>query len=167
MVVQFGNDSSTQETLKLKKSSDTVYTFEYFSPVDKNLTIEPQLTEDANLLFYPKRKDIAIEDECVTNIVFEAKTGLVIIGAIDPPTEGVNIRIINSKTLQEVVTVKTDTSGKYKVGPLYDDQVYEVEASKEDYVFKKEGNNFKAQKLSSLTVTIKDQSGNPLESVFV
>lgn len=40
----------------------------------------------------------------------------------------------------------TDKEGKYKVGPLYDDLKYEVEAIKEDYIFKKEGHNFKAQK---------------------
>lgn len=77
MVVKSGD---SQEQLKLKKSSETIYTFEYFSPVDKKLTVEPQITGDANLLFFPKKKDIAIEDECITNIVFEAKSGLVISG---------------------------------------------------------------------------------------
>jgi len=59
----------------------------------------------------------------------------------------------------------TDKAGNYKVGPLYDDQTYEIEAFKVDYIFKKETgtNNFKAQKLSTLTLTVKDNKGNPLE----
>jgi hypothetical protein len=43
-----------------------------------------------------------------------------------------------------VETILTNASGSYKVGPLYDDVEYDIEASKEDYIFKKEGNNFKA-----------------------
>jgi hypothetical protein len=50
----------------------------------------------------------------------------------------------------------TDRQGNYKVGPLYDDLQYDVEASKEDYVFKKDGFNFSAQKLSSLIINVKD-----------
>jgi hypothetical protein len=41
MVVLNGDDKKKLEELKLKKTSDTVYTFEYFSPIDKNLIIEP------------------------------------------------------------------------------------------------------------------------------
>lgn len=53
MLVLNANDNKKLEELKLTKSSDTVYTFEYFSPVDKNLIIEPSISGDANLLFYP------------------------------------------------------------------------------------------------------------------
>jgi len=42
------------------------------------------------------------------------------------------------------------------VGPLYDDEEYVLAAEKEDYQFTQEGNNFKAKKLSSLTVHLKD-----------
>ena len=38
----------------------------------------------------------------------------------------------------------TDKHGKYRVGPLYDDVKYNVEATKEDYIFTKDGHNFKA-----------------------
>lgn len=102
MLVLNSADESKIEELKLQKSSGTVYSFEYFSPVDKNLIIEPQISGDANLLFYPKRKHITVGGECVSNIVFETKTGHVISGKIDPPTEGVQIKVINTKTMQEV-----------------------------------------------------------------
>ena len=54
----------------------------------------------------------------------------------------------------------TDKSGTYKAGPLYDDQQYDIEASKEDYIIKRIDNsyNFKAQKLSTLTVTVTDKN---------
>lgn len=44
-----------------------------------------------------------------------------ILGKIDPATEGVLIKVVNAKTKQEVMTVQTDKKGQYKVGPLYDD----------------------------------------------
>lgn len=85
------------EELKLKKTNNNEFQFEYYSPSDKKFLIEVQLTEDANLLFYPQKKEVTIDAECVSNIVFEAKTGLFIAGQIDPPTEGVSIKITNSK----------------------------------------------------------------------
>ena len=147
LMVLFVNDSRDAEELKLRKAGDTVYTWEYYSPVDRKLVIEPQITgEGANLLFYPQRKVVEVEDECVRDIVFEAKTGLMITGRIEPPTPDVKIRILNRKTSQEVITVLTDASGHYKVGPLYDDQQYDVEASLEDYLFQSIANttSFKA-----------------------
>ena len=143
------------DSVQLKKSGNTnEFTFEYYSSVDQSFVIEPQLSEDGNLLFYPQRKQISVGGECITNIQFEAKTGYVVIGKIEPATEEVAIKVTNKKTQQEVTTVFTDATGSYKVGPLYDDQEYEIEPFKEDYIFKRDGttNNFKAQKLSTLSV---------------
>ena len=53
--------------------------------------------------------------------MFESKTGLLLEGKIIPATEGVKVKVTNSKTMQEVATVTTDKNGAYKVGPLYDD----------------------------------------------
>lgn len=67
-----------------------------------------------------------------------------------------------------MATVKSDESGNYKVGPLYDDQTYTIKASKEDYNFvETTRGNFKAQKLSSLTIIAKDLQGKPLPQVFL
>jgi hypothetical protein len=38
---------------------------------------------------------IDVQDDCVTDIKFEAKSGLVIEGKFDPPTSGVHVTIIN------------------------------------------------------------------------
>lgn len=62
-----------------------------------------------------------MKDECIDNIKFEAKTGLIIQGAIDPPTQDVEIKVLNNNTKEVVATLNTDKAGKYKVGPLYDD----------------------------------------------
>ena len=130
--------------MQLIKHTDNEYTFEYYSPPGRTLLIEPVLQDEGNLLFYPQKNEIKLKEECVHGIKFEAKRGLVLSGSIDPPTADVQIKVTNVETKEEVAVLLTDAQGKYKVGPLYDDQTYEIEASKEDYIFKKEGNNFKA-----------------------
>jgi hypothetical protein len=41
MLVLNAKDNSKIEELKLKKTTDTSFTFEYYSPIDKSLVIEP------------------------------------------------------------------------------------------------------------------------------
>ena len=48
---------------------------------------------------YPKKTEVVLKDECIKDIKFEAKSGLILQGSIDPPTEGVTIKITNNKTL--------------------------------------------------------------------
>ena len=160
-------DGAKIDTVQPKKiNGENSLSFEYYSPVDQSFVIEPQLLDDGNLLFYPQRKQISVGGECITNIVFETKTGYVVTGRVEPATEDVAIKVTNKKTLQEVTSVFTDAQGNYKVGPLYDDQEYDIEPFKEDYIFKKDGaHNFKAQKLSTLTVHVKDSNGAVLEQV--
>jgi len=85
--------SESFDVLPLKKVNETFYSFEYFSQPDESIILEPRLQEGSNLLFYPKTKEFTIEDECVLDIKFEAKSGLIITGNVVPPTEGVNIKI--------------------------------------------------------------------------
>mmetsp|Transcript_21854 Transcript_21854/g.16214 ORF Transcript_21854/g.16214 Transcript_21854/m.16214 type:complete len:170 (+) Transcript_21854:1237-1746(+) len=73
------------------------------------------------------------------------------------------IKVRNKKTGEEVATVTSGPDGKYRVGPLYDDQEYLLEAVKEDYSFTQDGNNFSAKKLSSLTIAVSDEKGQKLE----
>ncbi|CDW74259.1 nodal modulator 1-like [Stylonychia lemnae] len=167
MLVLSAQDQSNIDELKLTKQTSTKYSFEYYSPVDKDLIIQPQIAGDASLLFYPTSKKITVGGECISNILFETKTGYTISGKIDPPTEGVLIKVLNKNSKKEIMETTSNGSGEYKVGPLYDDQQYEIEASKEDYIIKRDGTsyNFKSQKLSTLTVSIQDQNGEPLELV--
>ncbi len=62
-----------------------------------------------------------MKDECISDIKFEAKSGLILQGSIIPSTAGVEIKVTNDKTKEVVATLSTDKEGKYKVGPLYDD----------------------------------------------
>lgn len=62
-------------------------------------------------MFYPKTKEFTIEDECVLDIKFEAKSGLIITGNVVPPTEGVNIKIKEKISGKEVANVTTDAKG--------------------------------------------------------
>ncbi len=166
MIVQEGEKE--EEMLDLIKINDTAYEFKRMVPQETNLYIEPRLKDESTLLFYPKILVVEVAMECIDDIKFQAKKGLIITGNIDPPTEEVQLTILNSITKEEVVTVMSDASGAYKVGPLYDDQTYEITAFKEDYNFEETSfGNFKAQKLSSLTIVAKDLAGNPLPQVFL
>lgn len=102
---------TTAGTAKGKASATVEYAFEYYSAADRHLVIEPVLQSESNILFYPRSKPVSVEDECVSNIQFQAKNGLVIKGKVEPPTEGVSIRIINNKTGEEVAQVQTDSAG--------------------------------------------------------
>jgi len=140
--------------------------FKYSTSPDTEIIVEPKLTQESSLLFYPKSQKVTVTDECIDNIVFQAKSGLIINGKIDPPVEDVDLFIYSNEEL--VSQAKSDKQGNYRVGPLYDDLTYEIRASKEDYNFQGDGKgNFKAQKLSSLTVSVKDQDGSPIEGVFL
>lgn len=85
------------------------------------MIIEPRISDEANILFYPLRKHLQVTGDCISNISFETKTGYSITGKVEPATEGVEVRVINKKTNQDSLTVMTDKTGSYKVGPLYDD----------------------------------------------
>ena len=60
----------------------------------------------------------------------------------------------------------TDNKGQYNVGPLPHDN-YDVEASKDGYVFEKTINGFKSKKLASIMVKVQDLDKNPLSDVVV
>ena len=101
--------------------ADNVFTFKHFAQLGQSVLIEPVLLEEGNLLFYPQSRQIIMKEECVSDIKFEAKKGLILSGKIEPATENVKIKIINNKTKEEVISILTNSEGKYKVGPLYDD----------------------------------------------
>lgn len=69
-----------EKKLKLTKAKDLTYGFEFFAPVGETLQIVPTTLKDSNLLFSPASVDISVENECVKNIIFTAKTGLIISG---------------------------------------------------------------------------------------
>lgn len=73
----------------MTKKSGATFAFEYYSQIDKKLIIEPRISGEANILFYPQRRTIQVGGECISDISFESKTGYSISGKVDPVTEGV------------------------------------------------------------------------------
>lgn len=68
---------------------------------------------------------------------FQARWGVYLEGTIDPPISGVNVSVVTdteSKAAEwpagETVEWGLSHEGKFKVGPLYDDATYHLEASK-------------------------------------
>lgn len=114
-------DNKKIEDLSLTKETSTSFKFEYLSPVDKNLIIQPTIQGDANILFSPKSKAINVGGECIPPISFESKTGHMVQGKVEPATKGVLISILNKKSKMEITHTYTDDKGEYKLGPLYDD----------------------------------------------
>ena len=98
--------------------------------------------------------------------VFNAIKGHFVNGQITPAVEGVKIKIFNKDKSKQKEAV-TDKTGKYNVGPLPHDD-YNVEASKDGYVFEKVTNGFKSKKLASILVKVQDMdSKNALSDVVV
>lgn len=100
MAVSIKDASSNKklEDLPLKKVTDTQFSFEYFSPVDKNLIIEPKIKGDSHILFSPKSKELNVGGQCLPSITFESKTGHIVSGKVEPATQGVLISILNKKS---------------------------------------------------------------------
>ena len=96
---------------------------------------------------------------------FSANKGHFVKGQITPPVEGVKIVISNQDKSKQKESI-TDNKGQYNVGPLPHDK-YDVEASKDGYVFEKASNGFKSKKLASILVKVQDLDKNPLSDVVV
>ena len=76
------------------------------------------------------------------------------------------IKITNALPNQKITETLTDKAGKYSLGPLPQAD-YKVEASKEGYVFEETPEGFKSNKLASILVEVKDNTGNPLNGVVI
>ena len=94
-----------------------------------------------------------------------ATKGHFVKGQITPPVEGVKIMISNQDKSKQKES-SSDNKGQYNVGPLPHDK-YDVEASKDGYVFEKTTNGFKSKKLASIMVKVQDLDKNPLSDVVV
>jgi hypothetical protein len=128
--------------------------------------------KSSSLLFYPKSRRVSIvNNNCPEQVPdFVARTGLFISGSVSPGVAGVSIDVIQVKDNTKIMTVETDAQGKYSAGPLYDDNEYKVNATKDGYtLIKKEDSkyDFIATQLSSISVMIQDSDGAPLSGVFI
>lgn len=148
------------------------------SDIDSNsvniTTIEKQalLEEVKKLIFFPKLKQIKVEETCFKNyenLRFELQIGYLIKGKVIPPTENVKVSAKIKETNDLISQVETDKNGEYLIGPIFGEYKYDLNAVKDGYKIISiiDSNDFTAEKLSLLRVKIIDTNKNPVPSVFI
>ena len=174
------------KTIDKLVTKDKRTNFDFYSKPKTNLLISPEVSlsnpntnstdlilASQKLLFYPKFKQIKIEESCYENpenLSFELRSGLVLSGKVSPPMEGVKILSYNKENNELIAQTETLKDGSYIIGPLYTEFKYNVHALKDGYKISKvdeKSNNFTAEKLSFLRVKIVDINNKPLPSVFI
>ena len=151
--------------------------FEFYSKPNKHLIITPIINSNQesfkNLLFFPKFKEIQIDQDChidIHQLSYELRSGIIIEGKITPGMEKVLVTAYNSQNNELVAKSFTNLEGYYNIGPLYTENEYNIKATKDGYKIVADSKNqydFNAEKLSFLRVKIQDSNGNPLNSVFL
>ncbi|KAI7807708.1 BOS complex subunit NOMO1 [Triplophysa rosa] len=145
------------------------YEFSYWARAGEKITVTPSSKE---FLFYPPEVEATITGEnCPGQMVeIAGRAGLFLKGQVSPSLEGVEISIKDSGATTTLITVLTDESGTYSVGPLHSDSQYDISASKEGFVLTPvEGKTgyFKAFALAGVTFEIKAEDGVPLSGVLL
>uniref|UniRef100_A0A673NKI3 Nodal modulator 1-like n=1 Tax=Sinocyclocheilus rhinocerous TaxID=307959 RepID=A0A673NKI3_9TELE len=145
------------------------YEFSYWARAGERITVTPSSKE---FLFYPPEVEATITGEnCPGQMVeIAGRAGLFLTGQVSPTLEGVEISIKERGATTPLITVLTDETGTYSVGPLHSDSLYDISASKEGFVLTPvEGNtgDFKAFALAGVTFEIKAEDGVPLSGVLL
>uniref|UniRef100_A0A672R3D4 Nodal modulator 1-like n=1 Tax=Sinocyclocheilus grahami TaxID=75366 RepID=A0A672R3D4_SINGR len=145
------------------------YEFSYWARAGERITVTPSSKE---FLFYPPEVEATITGEnCPGQMVeIAGRAGLFLTGQVSPTLEGVEISIKERGATTPLITVLTDDTGTYSVGPLHSDSLYDISASKEGFVLTPvEGNtgDFKAFALAGVTFEIKAEDGVPLSGVLL
>ena len=157
------------------------FSFQFFSKGLREVELIPyplpEIAESTSMLFYPQQLKVMMRTECIEKQVFEVRKGLMVSGKVLPPTESVQIAVTDITECQQQalpqcepsVMAFTDTQGFYKVGPLYDNHKYSIDAFKQGYKVTRSQQNqydFDAQELSSLSVKI-THNQQPSPGVFL
>lgn len=168
----------------IKTDTKTTILFNFYTKSKTNLLITPEISSDSSvsenlrekipkLLFYPKFKQIRVEESCsenYENLKFDMRSGLIINGRISPAMDGVKISAYNKDNSELISSTESLSNGEYKIGPLYTEFEYDLKAVKDGYKIWATNENkyvFNAEKLSFLRVKIVDTSNKPLSSVFL
>ncbi|KAK9281445.1 hypothetical protein L1049_004347 [Liquidambar formosana] len=165
------------------QTSAVVYEYSVWVDLGGKLTFVPWDSRnnwEKKILFYPRQHHVSvINDGCQALIPpFSGRLGLYIEGSVSPPLPGVYVRIIAAgdssnaplKRGELALETTTGTDGIFVGGPLYDDVVYSVEASKPGYHLKPVGPYaFSCQKLSQISVHIysEEDAREPFPSVLL
>ncbi|KAG2381699.1 hypothetical protein C9374_006083 [Naegleria lovaniensis] len=156
VVVHITNLDTPQEKSTVTASRGTnSLIYQYFTTTASESTFEIKPQSDT-LLFFPQKRVFKITKEmiqsgkCIPEIPsFDGKEGRYISGSVSEKIKGVKISVNSGERV-----AYTDDNGTFKIGPLYDDAEYKLAAELEGYSFEQiQGNNFKAHKLASITVS--------------
>uniref|UniRef100_A0A8C4NGS2 Nodal modulator n=1 Tax=Eptatretus burgeri TaxID=7764 RepID=A0A8C4NGS2_EPTBU len=133
------------------------------------VTVAPS---SAELLFSPEYVEAEIHgDWCPQDLqVLRGEAGLFLKGHVHPALQGVQIVIQEQDLNHTLLTLHTDPSGAYRVGPLPAQREYLVSASKEGFLLQAEEDspgNFKAFALSTVSLKIFTDDGQPLPGVLL
>lgn len=147
------------------------YELLYWGRLSENYQITPISKE---ILFLPNSASVTVQESCPgASVTFDGKEGIFIEGETSPPLANVIVTIkteANEHQEEKKIDVSTDQNGKYRVGPMHSNTIYNVEASKEGYfitpVADKKG-SFIAQKLGHITVKVADENDQPMSAVLL
>ncbi|MCQ2817107.1 MAG: carboxypeptidase-like regulatory domain-containing protein [archaeon] len=161
------------KTILLKKKNAT---FEFYTKPNTKYYITPSIKSKnkkfKTILFIPKEKLITVKEECnedINDLSFSIKNGMIIEGKVDPPMEGIKISAFNKNDNTLLTYSFTNKEGKYTIGPMPNEDKYDLKAEKEGYKIILSGNKFDfvAEKLSFLKVKVIDTENKPLSGVFL
>ncbi|XP_030637275.1 nodal modulator 1 [Chanos chanos] len=165
-----GEEAGSPEEEQLEELQEPFhYEFSYWARAGEKITVTPSSKE---LLFYPPEVEATVTGEgCPGRMVeIAGRAGLFLVGQVSPELKDVEITIKERGASVPLVTVHTDETGVYRVGPLHSDSEYDVKASKEGFVLTPvEGTlgDFKAFALAGVTFEIKAEDGSPLSGVLL
>ena len=181
-------DSSNQYVKKqykyihLNLPNTKVFNYYFFTKPNTQFVITPSINTTtipkkaeifSTMLFISKDKKISVREECNEDpdeMKFSLKKGLIIKGKISEKMEGIKITALTKREKIIISSALTDPRGEYKIGPLSNEEEYELKAEKEGYKItsdKTQKYNFYAEKLSFLKVKTQDINGHPLSGVIL
>ena len=151
--------------------------FEKFTKYEENFTVEPYVDGPTYpLILKPDYKEIMVskaEPEVTNHVHFKVVQGMFVEGKTIPPVSDaiVTVQRDNQLSLKDRVptTLKTDSEGRFKHGPVEID-TYSVTIEKNDFDFTRvsqDSFDFTSSRQARLEVKIKDSRGTPLGQVLV
>eukprot|EP01107_Rhizomastix_libera_P005965 TRINITY_DN20072_c0_g1_i1.p1 TRINITY_DN20072_c0_g1~~TRINITY_DN20072_c0_g1_i1.p1 ORF type:complete len:1142 (-),score=355.75 TRINITY_DN20072_c0_g1_i1:22-3447(-) len=158
-----------ETTVVATKKSAQVYAYSLNAAPGSKLTISPKTT--GILKFYPESVTVTVPNggECAKNIPqITSRLGVFLSGSTTPPSQDADVTV-SVENGPIALTSKTDSDGKFKVGPLDDATRYSVSLAKDGFSFSlKAGttDTFEVVKLTSLVINVRDENG-PLPGAFI
>lgn len=147
-----------------------VFEYSIWSNLGQEIIFVPRYSsgiQGKKILFYPTKRHVSVlSDGCQAAIpTIVGRLGMYVEGSVSPPLDGVNIRIIAAgdsihsplRTGDLALVTETGADGSFSAGPLFEDILYNVEASKPGYLVKQVGpNSFTCLKLGRIVVNVHD-----------